>query len=261
MVFFWLRAFRCSSGAALPAVPCAAAGTGAAARQRPGGGERKAESGKSAGRPREKYLFNAEGEKARGEEAGEAGELESWREMLERTRACTHTLLSLSLSCVSTSVKRSSWGGREREGERERERRREPRAIMSDVLIRPSSLWGCGTWPCHTALLQAANTVQLRILRDSGGYPRKTRETWADWNQRSLRMCRVQLHKYKHERWSTFILRQIWQLHGHVARGPEVGKKSWHGRTCCGGKGSKGKERGQGMQDALTPRPTSRGAL
>ena len=39
------------------------------------------------------------------------------------------------------------------------------------------------------------------------------------------RMCRVQLHKFKHERWSTFILRQIWQLHGHVARGCEVGKK------------------------------------
>ena len=96
---------------------------------------------------------------------------------------------------------------------------------MSDALIRPSASWGCGTWPCHTALLQAANTAQLRILRDSGRYPRKTGETWSDWNQRSLRMCRVQLYKYKHERWSTFILRQIWQLHGHIARGSEVGKK------------------------------------
>ena len=46
------------------------------------------------------------------------------------------------------------------------------KAIMSDVLIRPSALWGCGNWPCHAALLQAASTVQLRILRDSGGLPR-----------------------------------------------------------------------------------------
>ena len=38
------------------------------------------------------------------------------------------------------------------------------KATMSDALIRPSALWGCRTWPCHTALLQAANTVQLRIL-------------------------------------------------------------------------------------------------
>ena len=99
------------------------------------------------------------------------------------------------------------------------------KAIMSDVLIRPSALWGCGTWPCHAALLQAANTVQLRILRDSGGYTRKAGETWKEWNQRFLRMCRVLLHKLKHECWSTVILKQIWTLHGHVARGCEMGKK------------------------------------
>ena len=96
---------------------------------------------------------------------------------------------------------------------------------MSDALIRPSALWGCGTWPCHSALLQAADTMQLRILRDSGGYTRRTGEAWAEWNQRSLRMCRVHFHKMQHERWSTFILRQIWQLHGHIARGCEAGRK------------------------------------
>ena len=96
---------------------------------------------------------------------------------------------------------------------------------MSDVLIRPSALGGCGTCPCHAALLQAANTTQLRMLRDSKGYPRKQGESWAEWNQRSLRMCRIQLHKAKHERGSTFILRQIWQMHGHIARGCRVGKK------------------------------------
>ena len=72
---------------------------------------------------------------------------------------------------------------------------------------------------------QAANTVQLRFLRDSGGYTRKTGETWTEWNQRSLRTCRVHFHKLKHERWSTFILKQIWTLHGHVAKKCEMGKK------------------------------------
>ena len=96
---------------------------------------------------------------------------------------------------------------------------------MSNALIRPSALWACGTWPCHSALLQAGNTMQLRILRDSGGYTRRTGEAWAEWNPRSLRMCRVHFHKMQHERWSTFILRQIWQLHGHIARGCEAGRK------------------------------------
>ena len=99
------------------------------------------------------------------------------------------------------------------------------KAALSDILTRPSALWGCGTWPCHAALLQAANTVQLRILRDSGGYARRPGETWSERNRRSLRMCRVYLHKAKHDRWSTFILRQIWQMQGHVARGCEMGRR------------------------------------
>ena len=32
-------------------------------------------------------------------------------------------------------------------------------------------------------------------------------------------MARVSIHRCKIERWSTFILAQIWSLYGHVARG------------------------------------------
>ena len=97
-------------------------------------------------------------------------------------------------------------------------------ANKADILIRPAALRGCGTWPCHAALLQAANTMQLRILRDSGNYGRHQGEIWAEWNQRTLRQCRLSLHRTKQGRWSTFILGQIWQLHGHVARGCEMGR-------------------------------------
>ena len=87
------------------------------------------------------------------------------------------------------------------------------------IIIRPAALWGCSTWPCHVALLQAANAMQLRILRDSGNYGQCQGETWAEWSQRTLRQCRLCLHKAKHGRWSTFILGQTWQLPGHIARG------------------------------------------
>ena len=81
----------------------------------------------------------------------------------------------------------------------------EDKAKMADIIIRPAALWGCGTWPCHAALLQAANTMQLRMLRDSGTYGRHQGETWAEWNQRTLRQCRLCLYRAKLGRWSTVI--------------------------------------------------------
>ena len=38
---------------------------------------------------------------------------------------------------------------------------------LLDTLVRPAALWGCGTWPSHAAILQAAFTIQLRLLRDA----------------------------------------------------------------------------------------------
>ena len=58
--------------------------------------------------------------------------------------------------------------------------------------------------------------MQVRgMLKQSRG---KT-EPWLEWYKRSLRMARVQIHKRKIERWSTFVLARIWPLYGHVARG------------------------------------------
>ena len=91
---------------------------------------------------------------------------------------------------------------------------------LLDTLVRPAALWGCSTWPTHAAILQAANTLQLRFLRHSKNPKRKVGETWAQWNQRTLRSARSRLFHVGGQRWYTFILSQIWSLHGHLARSP-----------------------------------------
>ncbi|CAE7774197.1 unnamed protein product [Symbiodinium sp. CCMP2592] len=68
-------------------------------------------------------------------------------------------------------------------------------------------LWGEN--PRH---LQAT----LDILQKAPG------EAWTDWNKRSLRMARTHLLKNKIERWSTYILRMIWGVWGHVARAGDI---------------------------------------
>ena len=72
-----------------------------------------------------------------------------------------------------------------------------------------------------------------------------------NWNQHSLRQRRPCVHKAKHERWSTFILRQIWHMHGlgRVARGCEMGKNFWRGRVYFGGRGSNVSAKGPGTLD------------
>ncbi|CAE7531013.1 unnamed protein product [Symbiodinium sp. CCMP2592] len=54
------------------------------------------------------------------------------------------------------------------------------------------------------------------------GGARAPGEAWADWNKRTLRVARVHLYKHKVERWSTYILRMIWGVWGHVARAQDV---------------------------------------
>ena len=90
-----------------------------------------------------------------------------------------------------------------------------------NALIRNSALWGCETWPVHDTLLKQANHLQLDHLRQMLHVNRKPGECWADWNKRSLRQARVQLHKQKSFRWSSYILERIWTFGGHLSRGGE----------------------------------------
>ena len=46
-----------------------------------------------------------------------------------------------------------------------------------------------------------------------------TTEQWAAWQSRTLRSALVHLQRNKIERWSSYILKRIWSLWGHMARG------------------------------------------
>ena len=99
------------------------------------------------------------------------------------------------------------------------------------ILVRQAALWGCQTWPCTEYVLRSANTLQALQIRGMLKQRRGATEPWLDWHKRSLRLTRAQIHRCKMERWSTFILEQIWSLCGHVARGDvaTASMLSWRG--------------------------------
>ncbi|CAE7305788.1 unnamed protein product [Symbiodinium sp. CCMP2592] len=99
------------------------------------------------------------------------------------------------------------------------------RLQLHTVLVRQSALWACETWPCVDYVLKAANTLQLLHARAMMSPPRQAGESWPDWNVRTMRRARLQLHQSKIDRWSSFILQQIWGLMGHIAHGDVVASK------------------------------------
>ena len=103
------------------------------------------------------------------------------------------------------------------------------------ILVRQSALWACQTWPCHTSLLKAVNTVQLAQIRTMLGLKRQPTEEWATWNKRSLRRCRLALFHSGGIRWSSFVLSQIWTAIGHICRGDPVGRQifCWRSLAWC----------------------------
>ncbi|CAE7383396.1 unnamed protein product [Symbiodinium sp. CCMP2456] len=98
------------------------------------------------------------------------------------------------------------------------------------ILVRQSALWACQTWPCHTSLLRAVNSVQIAQMRTMLGLKRLPTEEWATWNKRSLRRTRLALFHSGGVRWSSFVLSQIWRAVGHICRGDVIGNKvfQWH---------------------------------
>ena len=99
------------------------------------------------------------------------------------------------------------------------------------ILVRQAALWGCQTWPCTEYILKSANTLQALQIRGMLKQKRGSAAGWLEWHKRSLRMARLQIQRHKIERWSSFILGQIWSLYGHVARGDPVttAMLSWRG--------------------------------
>ena len=99
------------------------------------------------------------------------------------------------------------------------------------ILVRQAALWGCQTWPCAEYVLRCANTLQAMQVRGMLQQRRGKTGPWLDWRKRSLRMARLQIRRCKIDRWSSFILDQIWSLYGHVARGDPAtaAMLSWRG--------------------------------
>ncbi|CAE7573272.1 pol [Symbiodinium sp. CCMP2592] len=93
------------------------------------------------------------------------------------------------------------------------------RVAAYTTLVRSAALYAAETWPVNQRLLKAANSLQAQHLRRMLHIERRPTEQWADWHVRSLRLARLQTQRGN--RWSTYILQQIWSLWGHMARGGE----------------------------------------
>ena len=94
-----------------------------------------------------------------------------------------------------------------------------PRLKLHNTYVRSSALWACNTWPIQESLLKQANSQQLHQVRAMLGRSRQPTEQWAEWNTRTLREARMIAQREQLQRWSTFVLWQVWGLVGHLARG------------------------------------------
>ena len=61
--------------------------------------------------------------------------------------------------------------------------------------------------------------MQVQHLRGMLFLNRRPSEQWAAWQIRTLRLARIHLQRNNIEGWSSFILKRIWSLWGHMARG------------------------------------------
>ncbi|CAE7210723.1 pol [Symbiodinium sp. CCMP2456] len=78
---------------------------------------------------------------------------------------------------------------------------------MLRCLVESRFTWCAGALHWGNEELQAANTLQLHILRSAFQLRRLSGESWLDWNTRSMRFVRVWLHNGGWLRWSDRILK------------------------------------------------------
>ena len=70
----------------------------------------------------------------------------------------------------------------------------------------------------HHTLLNAANAAQYRVVARAMGLKRRPDETGTEHYQKQIRQARLSIYNNHQVRWSTHILRAIWNLHEHIAR-------------------------------------------
>ncbi|CAE7769231.1 unnamed protein product [Symbiodinium sp. CCMP2592] len=104
----------------------------------------------------------------------------------------------------------------------------ERKANMIGTLVESQFTWTGGALHWSPEDLRQANTLQLHVLRSAFRIARTKDETWADWNTRSMRLCRAWLAAQGRPRWSARLLTLQHTLLGHWARmqetlGPDKG--------------------------------------
>ena len=96
------------------------------------------------------------------------------------------------------------------------------KANMIRVLIESQFAWTGGALHWSAEDLRQMNTLQLHVMRSSFRIGRLRGEPWADWNTRSMRLCRAWLVASGRKRWSSMVLTLQHTLVGHWARQTEV---------------------------------------
>ena len=114
-----------------------------------------------------------------------------------------------------------------------------------NAVVRGAALWQAAALPPGRNLLAALNTQQLRLVRVMAGLRRKQGEPFVEYEMRSLRVSRARLHLHQQERFSTFVLRQVWRLYGHVARQNSRAKQLLRWRGPCWWKAEQQKRGGR----------------
>ncbi|CAE7621421.1 pol [Symbiodinium sp. CCMP2592] len=85
---------------------------------------------------------------------------------------------------------------------------------MMSTLIEAQFSWTAGALHWSKDDLHALNVLQLHTCRSAFGLRRTAGESWADWNQRSLRFVRLWLVSNDVRRWSEKVLTLQHTLHG-----------------------------------------------
>ena len=84
--------------------------------------------------------------------------------------------------------------------------------------VQAKALWNAGVFVPQKQGLQSLSACQIKLIRAMRKPGRHPGEGWVEWELRTLRRARADLHRTHSPRWSTVVLEKVWDLWGHVGR-------------------------------------------
>ena len=99
--------------------------------------------------------------------------------------------------------------------------------------VQAKALWNAGVFLPQKQGLQSLNACQIKLIRAMRRPGRNPGEAWLDWELRTLRKARADLHRAASPRWSTVVLGKVWDLWGHASRQTGVTGRAlaWRNQT------------------------------